>query len=490
MGLSIKKEQRGVLFAFLVCIIIGVSAELIAFQGFISFQATNPIMTIEEEGMRKFDTNITEKVILIVVDGMRIDQVLWSEYYKGLWNKSANGILDVGIPSYSYPGWTVISTGAWQETTGVTSNWYDKEVRVETIYNAINRSGKRSGVFGATGWKTICGKGMSGGSFIDWKDDPKVDDITAEKAYRALLADEYDYYLIHFQDLDEMNHKYGSLSSESRASMDRISRLTRDILEVANLSYTTVIITSDHGHIDRGGHGGTEWIATHVPIMIFGKGVKEGMNVIKGKQVDIAPTVSFLLSAYMPSSCEGVALLDAFDVPERVKAKALIENCLQLKDFADKYTSALNAAAPSTVQLDSARETVNTNATQSIIHARSYIVENRKACENARENAIEKERPTKQALAILIGMSIPIGIISYLGAKKSLGMRLGIVSKYLPVVVVSVIMHMAIFYIIFLSMGSRFSMSMIESEVSVLVYVPIASVATFGGVITSLALFD
>ncbi|MEM2899245.1 MAG: hypothetical protein QXT63_00480, partial [Thermoplasmata archaeon] len=33
-------------------------------------------------------------------------------------------------------------------------------------------------------------------------------------------------------------------------------------------------------------------------------------------------------------------------------------------------------------------------------------------------------------------------------------------------------------------------MSMIESEVSVLVYVPIASVATFGSVITSLALFD
>ena len=494
MGLRIKKEQRGVVFAFVACILIGVGAELIAIQGFISFQATNPIMTIEEEGMRKFETNISEKVIVIVVDGMRIDQALWSEYYRELWNMSANGIMEVGIPSYSYPGWTVLSTGAWQETTGVTSNWYDEQVNVETIYNALNRSGKRSGVFGATGWKTICGKGMSGVFFRDWKDDPKVDDVTAESAYRALLANEYDYYLIHFQDLDEMNHKYGALSSESRGSMEHIAKLTKDVLNVANLSCTTVIITSDHGHIDKGGHGGTEWIATHVPIMIFGKGVKKGMNVIKGEQVDVVPTVSFLLSAYIPSSCQGVALVDGFDVPDRVKAKALIENCMQLKDFADKYTSALNAQAPSTMQIDSAQETLNINATQSIIHSRSYIRENRKCCEDARQNAIDKERPVKQALAILIGLSIPIGAISYLGAKLGVKKNLGILSKYLakyiPVVVVSAVMHMAIFYIIFLSMGSTFSMSMIESEVSVLVYVPIASVSTIGGVITSLALFD
>ncbi len=474
MGLKIKRKSRPILLAFVACILFGAGAEAIALAGFLSFQATTPIMTITEDGMRKFDTNITEDVIVIVVDGMRTDQVLWPEYYRALWNSSANGIAEVGIPSYSYPSWTVLSTGAWQETTGVTSNWYDERVKVETVYNALNRSGKRCGVFGATGWNVMCGKGISGGAFADWKDDPEIDDITAEKAYRAILADEYDYYLIHFQDLDEMNHAYGSFSAESHKSVEHTAQLTKDVLSAANLSHTTVIITADHGHRDNGGHGGTEYIVTHVPIMIFGKGARAGNGIISAKQVDVAATVSFLLSGYIPSSCQGVAIVDAFNVPERVKARALYENCLQLKDFADKYTSALGGTPPSNARIDSAQATLNVNVTQSIAHCRAYVVENRNACARARQSAIDREAPTKHAEALLIALIPPIAVLAFLGAQK----KIALIRKYALSMVVAFAVHTFVFYLIFVGMGSNFTMSMIESETSVLIYVPIAAVAT------------
>lgn len=77
---------------------------------------------------------LVERVVLVVIDGLRLDASQEMVNLNRLRGQGVDLVARVGQPSLSYPSWTVISTGAWQEISGVTTNWYEGEVEVDTIF--------------------------------------------------------------------------------------------------------------------------------------------------------------------------------------------------------------------------------------------------------------------------------------------------------------------------------------------------------------------
>ncbi len=80
--------------------------------------------------------------------------------------------------------------------------------------------------------------------------------------------------------------------------MLRTARLADDLLaEIAatlDLSRDTLFVASDHGQIDRGGHGGQDAITLVEPWVLAGAGVQPG-RYGDVEQVDVAPMLAALV---------------------------------------------------------------------------------------------------------------------------------------------------------------------------------------------------
>ncbi|XP_017777456.1 PREDICTED: GPI ethanolamine phosphate transferase 2-like [Nicrophorus vespilloides] len=66
---------------------------------------------------------------------------------------------------------------------------------------------------------------------------------------------------------------------------------------------TLVLVTGDHGMKDSGGHGGTTYAETHVPLMVFGNFTSRSNEAIS--QTDIPTTLSTLFAIEIPPSSIG-----------------------------------------------------------------------------------------------------------------------------------------------------------------------------------------
>jgi len=89
------------------------------------------------------------------------------------------------------------------------------------------------------------------------------------------------------------------------------------IAEELDLTKDTLVIVSDHGHIDAGGHGGQEAVVLTEPFIMAGAGVVPG-EYRDIQMVDVAPTVAALLGTSLPASTQGEVLTFMLNLPQEV----------------------------------------------------------------------------------------------------------------------------------------------------------------------------
>ena len=77
---------------------------------------------------------------------------------------------------------------------------------------------------------------------------------------------------------------------------------------------TTVLLTSDYGATDSGGHGGASEVETTAPLYAFGPGIAAGARV-NINQIDLAPTLSCLLGLPFPATSLGRPGVELFAEP-------------------------------------------------------------------------------------------------------------------------------------------------------------------------------
>jgi hypothetical protein len=136
------------------------------------------------------------------------------------------------------------------------------------------------------------------------------------EAGEALTAGNGELIVMLVGAVDVAGHVHGGQSPHYRdAALIADHALSRALAGI-DLDRDAVIITSDHGHTNRGGHGGIEPEVITVPFIAAGAGIKQGAGVTDARLIDIAPTVSALLGIAAPGHGLGRTLVEILAIDD------------------------------------------------------------------------------------------------------------------------------------------------------------------------------
>jgi hypothetical protein len=331
----------------LILAAIGYQAQNLAMMGWDSVvEYQTPYLTDLPRGNAA--EPLARRVILVLVDGLRLDASRNMSRLNELRQRGADLSVRVGQPSLSYPSWTVIASGTWQEISGVTTNWYEGEVRVDTIFKAARDAGMPAVVVGGGGWKKLYGSHLT--EFV--KVPGPEDENAPPEAWAQMDSDSYrlstqvldDYpeglILVYFGGTDELAHMYGGVSSQYLDEVQRVDGYIGLLAERLDPEKDVLIVTADHGHVDIGGHGGWEQSVLHVPLVMVGKAIRHGVYTER-LQADIAPTIAALLGIPIPVHAQGRPLVEMLEASAEAKGRIGLNAGLQLVGFYDAYAQTL-----------------------------------------------------------------------------------------------------------------------------------------------------
>jgi hypothetical protein len=331
----------------LILAAIGYQAQNLAMMGWDSVvEYQTPYLTDLPRGNAA--EPLARRVILVLVDGLRLDASQKMPRLNELRQRGADLSVRVGQPSLSYPSWTVIVSGVWQEVSGVTTNWYEGEVRVDTIFKAARDAGMPAVVVGGGGWKKLYGSHLT--EFV--KVPGPEDENAPPEAWAQMDSDSYrlstqaldDYpeglILVYFGGTDELAHLYGGVSSQYLDEVQRVDGYIGLLAERLDPEKDVLIVTADHGHVDIGGHGGWEQSVLHVPLVMVGKAIRHGVYTER-LQADIAPTIAALLGIPIPVHAQGRPLVEMLEASAEAKGRIGLNAGLQLVGFYDAYAQTL-----------------------------------------------------------------------------------------------------------------------------------------------------
>ncbi len=172
----------------------------------------------------------------------------------------------------SGPGWSTISTGVWPDEHGVKNNSFTgKDYDTYPVFlHRIRQRRPELRTYMAVDWKPLDTQGTFAG--VDEKSVydgdrvgyPACDARIVTDAEHILRAGEIDVVFVYFGNTDIVGHNSGAAGQAYLDAIDvqdgYLGRLLAAIeaRPEAGSERWTVIVTTDHGHIDRGGHGGSQ----------------------------------------------------------------------------------------------------------------------------------------------------------------------------------------------------------------------------------------
>ncbi|MFD5480030.1 alkaline phosphatase family protein [Streptomyces hawaiiensis] len=209
----------------------------------------------------------------------------------------------------SGPGWSSILTGVWPDRHGVTGNDFkgaDYARYPDFLTRAATaRPGLRTAA--AVSWPALVRRGTLGraiGRRVRHNGESRgyetADHRVARTAVRWLTKSDPDVLFVYFGATDEAGHATGPLSpAYDRALLTQDAHLGRLLAAIEARASDpgrarerwTVLITTDHGHLDSGGHGGDSHAEREVFVILSEPGGPAGARLDTPRLIDIAPTV-------------------------------------------------------------------------------------------------------------------------------------------------------------------------------------------------------
>ena len=268
---------------------------------------------------------LVPRVILVTIDGLRLDTSRQLRFLNELRQRGAYGSAQVGAPSLSYPGRAVLATGAWAEVHGITSNFAMQPVEADSVFSLARAAGRRTAAAGSELW--VRGFGLHLNALLPAAKEPKFvppaelldwQERRCAEGLEFVRSTKFNFLAIDWTAGDTASHDFGPLSPASQEVFSAIDDCLSKLVASLDLSQTVVIVTADHGHVDRGGHGGTEPEVLEVPLVLAGGPVRRGAR-LEAEQVDVAPTICALLGLPFPATNEGKVLFDALYLDSDVR---------------------------------------------------------------------------------------------------------------------------------------------------------------------------
>ncbi|MHA1730474.1 MAG: alkaline phosphatase family protein [Promethearchaeota archaeon] len=275
---------------------------------------------------------LADHVVVFVFDGARYDVLMNETVAPNLKRLRDGGVVytdhRTNYPSVSRPSYATLGTGNFPYQHQIVSNEIDIHPATETIFNVTRGAGMTSAAIAFSWYRDLFGPWLD-----QWIGNDSLQGYEETKAYSAELqklvqspATFPNLTFVHFLETDEVGHAHGGLSPQAREAATHEDAAVGDFLDALAAtpllsSRTAVIVTCDHGMTDsdegsglgKGTHGLSSDAETHVPLFIWGPGVKQGVEVsAPSNHVDLAETIAYILGTRVPADSAGTVLFDAF----------------------------------------------------------------------------------------------------------------------------------------------------------------------------------
>ena len=277
-------------------------------------------------------------VVLVVVDGLRADHAAKMNAAQRLRTLGQCRDTDVGSLSVSRPVYAVISTGLEQDRTGSRNNDSTAPLFAESLWQVARRAGRRvTAVSELTWFQQLFPDGFS--SYVTVA--RSADHFTASESELGDLA------LFHPIYVDEAGHEFGGASPQYQAAVARADVELSRLLDRLDLSRDVVVLTADHGHTDRGGHGGLSREVAHVLTCFAGRGIThlaEGAPAAFQSRT-LAPTLTVLsllpFPRHMRAGEDGLDAMWQVIDPHAYSASYLADRRAAIQRFRDENSVAV-----------------------------------------------------------------------------------------------------------------------------------------------------
>jgi hypothetical protein len=220
-------------------------------------------------------------------------------------------------PSYSEPGYSVLLIGAWPDISdGPAMNLDYADIPTFTqdnVFSAAHRAGLNTAISGFYWFEKLVPQQAVTASFYTPGEDQVADQDVLKAALPWLREGTYSLVLIHIDQVDYAgHHEGGPIDPRWDEAASRADDLLKEIATTMDLTQDTLVVLSDHGQIDTGGHGGQDPVVLLEPFIMAGKGVIPG-DYGDVQMVDVAPTVAAILGTNIPATDQGHVLIAMYD---------------------------------------------------------------------------------------------------------------------------------------------------------------------------------
>lgn len=291
---------------------------------------------------------ITKRVVIVLMDALRLDTSFDSSLMPTLNSLREHGASATMVsrpPSFSAPGWTTLLTGAWPDINDSQSmnppdEYHARTFTQDDIFAAADRASLKTAVFGYSWFEEmLSNSGIKKGFFIVGE-DAQADSEVVSASLEALTED-YQLVLIHIDQIDYAgHHEGGPMDSNWGLAASRADNLLLMVVEKLDLDKNTLMVVSDHGQIDKGGHGGNEQVTLREPFVASGVGIIPG-TYAEIDMVDVAPTLATLLGTSIPSSSQGRPLMEMLDLSSEQVASVMEIVNEQQSNLLSRYAQAI-----------------------------------------------------------------------------------------------------------------------------------------------------
>lgn len=265
------------------------------------------------------------KVLLIGLDGVRVDMLQRADTPM-LDALAAAGFFSGQVrtadPTVSGPCWSSMLTGVWPEKHGVLGNEFgdnryhdypDFLTRLEMVDPALS-------TYAVVDWPPL-GSTRSGGPLLSPRIDRvdmidgdslgyrRADSLSVEAAIRALAEPELDAAFVYLGDIDVVGHGGGTLVPAYRAAIEWADSRVGMLVDAVRRRPTfvredwLVIVSTDHGQTDAGGHGGESVVERTIFLVVSGSAA-DATGAPNVSIVDIAATALSHLGVSIDSAWE------------------------------------------------------------------------------------------------------------------------------------------------------------------------------------------
>ncbi|WP_282695535.1 alkaline phosphatase family protein [Streptomyces sp. CC208A] len=257
------------------------------------------------------DGTSSDKVLVVGMDGLRHDRIeaaaapnlkrMMAEGTYGLSLLYANPM----AATSSGPGWSTISTGVWPDKHGVRDNSFTGRnyTQYPGFLARLHQVRPQLSLYAAVDWKPLDTYGtVTAGAdaklVLDGDRDGYVghDETITATSVSVLRDQNPDVAFVYLGNTDVVAHSSGTGQKYLDAIAVQDAQLGRMIAAVeARPTYAaerwTVIVCTDHGHVNTGGHGGSSIEERRTFVLATGPGIAAGARPIDTRLVDVAATV-------------------------------------------------------------------------------------------------------------------------------------------------------------------------------------------------------